>query len=228
MRAAQHCLPPAFFARPTLEVAPDLLGALLVHEQSMGERLVGRIVEVEAYTQDDPAWRSWGIVDAATGLVVPEGRGLDLFGKPGTAYVYLCYGRYWMLNVVTEPEGRAGCVFIRAVEPLVGQYVMGERRPAARREIDLTNGPGKLSQAFAIDRRFHGKPLTAPPLFFAEDDAKREWPIATSARIGLHFGVDWPYRFFVKGHPFVSPGVPSDVAAQARRRKPYVMKTKFS
>ena len=212
-------LSPSYFARPTLEVAPDLLGTLLVYEHASGERLVGRVVEVEAYTQDDPAWRSWGIVDAATGLVRPEGRGLDLFGKPGTAYVYLCYGRYWMLNVVTEPEGRAGCVFIRAVEPLAGQHAMWERRPAARREVDLTNGPGKLSQAFDIDRRFHGKPLTAPPLYFAEDDEKRDWPIATSARIGLHFGVDWPYRFFVKGHPFVSSGIPSDVAARARRAR---------
>ena len=108
-------LSPQFFARSTLDVAPDLPGTVLVHEHASGERLVGRVVEVEAYTQDDPAWRSWGIVDAATGLMVPEGRGFDFFGKPGTAYVYLCYGRYWMLNVVTEPEGRAGCVFIRVL-----------------------------------------------------------------------------------------------------------------
>ena len=212
-------LSPSFFARPTLEVAPDLLGALLVHEPASGERRVGRIVEVEVYTQDDPAWRSWGIVDPATGLMVPEGRGLDFFGKPGTAYVYLCYGRYWMLNVVTEPEGRAGCVFIRAVEPLEGRQAMWGRRETARREVDLTNGPGKLTQAFALDRRFHGKLLTAPPLYFAEDEEKRDWPVATSARIGLHFGIDLPYRFFLKGHRFVSPGVPSDVAARARRAK---------
>ena len=214
-----HPLSPSFFARPTLEVAPDLLGMLLVHEQPSGGRLVGRVVEVEAYTQDDPAWRSWGIVDAATGLVVPEGRGLDLFGKPGTAYVYLCYGRYWMLNVVTEPEGWAGCVFIRAVVPLEGQHAMWGRRPAARREVDLTNGPGKLAQAFDIDRRFHGQSLTVPPLYLAKDEEKQEWPIATSARIGLHFGIDWPYRFFVKDHPYVSPGVPSDVAARVRRAR---------
>ena len=213
-------LSPSFFARPTLEVARDLLGTLLVHEQPAGEPLVGRIVEVEAYTQGDPAWRNWGIVDPATGLMAPQGRGLDFFGKPGTAYVYLCYGRYWMLNVVTEPEGRAGCVFIRAVEPLAGRQAMWGRREAIRRAVDLTNGPGKLSQAFAIDRRFHGQPLTAPPLYFAEDEETRDWPIATSARIGLHFGIDLPYRFFVKGHLFVSPGVPSDVAAQARRSKP--------
>ena len=214
-----HPLPPTFFARRTLEVAPDLLGTLLVHENALGERLVGRVVEVEAYTQDDPAWRSWGIVDAATGLMVPEGRGLGFFGKPGTAYVYLCYGRYWMLNVVTEPEGRAGCVFIRAVEPLEGEHAMWGRRPAARRVVDLTNGPGKFSQAFDIDRRFHGQSLTAPPLYFAEDEEKRDWPIATSARIGLLFGIDRPYRFFLKGHRFVSPGVPSDVAARVRRVK---------
>ncbi len=123
-----HLLKPSFFARPTLEVARNLLGTLLVHEEPAGMRLVGRVVEVEAYTQDDPAFRSWGVVDAATGLVMPEGRGLDLFGKPGTAYVYLCYGRYWMLNVVTEPEGRAGWRRIRRTIRLFGVGASSMRR----------------------------------------------------------------------------------------------------
>ena len=113
-----HPLPPPFFARPTLEVARELIGTLLVRE-----RLVGRIVEAEAYTQDDPAFRSWGVVDAATGLVKPEGRAYALFGPPGRAYVYRCYN-HWLLNVVTEPEGRAGCVLLRAAEPLAGRDVM--------------------------------------------------------------------------------------------------------
>lgn len=209
-------LKPAFFARPTLAVARDVIGTLLVHEQPTEKRLVGRIVEAEAYTQDDPAFRSWGVVDAATGLVKPEGRALALFGKPGTAYVYRCYN-HWLLNVVTEPEGRAGCVLLRAVAPLAGRQAMWPRREAARRAVDLTNGPGKLTQAFDVDNRFHGQPLTAPPLYLTNDDEARDWPIATSSRIGLHFGIDVPYRFFVKDHPFVSPGVPSDEAAKARR-----------
>ena len=217
MNESWHCLPPTFFARPTLEVARDLIGKLLVHEQPADGKLVGRIVEAEAYTQDDPAFRSWGVVDAATGLVKPEGRAYALFGPPGRAYVYRCYN-HWLLNVVTEPEGRAGCVLLRAVEPLAGRDVMWTRREAARREVDLANGPGKLTQAFDVDRRFHGQPLTSPPLYLAEDDEGRDWPIATSARIGLHFGIELPYRFFVKGHPFVSPGTPSDVAVRKRGR----------
>ena len=209
----------AFFARPTLEVAPGLLGRVLVHEHPDDGRLVGRIVETEAYTADDPAFRGWGAtLDPATDLVRPDGRTADLFGKPGTAYVYLVYQRYWLLNVVTEPEGQAGAVLIRAVEPLQGQAAMGVRREAAKSERDLTNGPGKLTQAFDVDRTHHGQPLTTAPLFLADDGATLGgWQTVTSSRIGLRFGIDRPYRFFVQGHPFVSPATPSDVAAARRR-----------
>jgi DNA-3-methyladenine glycosylase len=210
-------LPTTFYARPTPEVARDLVGARLVHEHRADGRLVGRIVETEAYTQDDPAFRSWGVVDEATGLVKPEGRALTLFGPPGRAYVYLCY-RYWLLNAVTEPEGRAGCVLIRAVEPLAGQAAMAARRAAAHRVAELTNGPGKLCQAFDIDGSYHGQSLLEPPLYIAEPSVSSDERIATSSRIGLHFGLGLQYRFFLEGHPCVSPGVPSDVAA-ARRRK---------
>ncbi len=212
-------LPPSFFERPAPAVARALVGARLVHEHPADGTLVGRIVETEAYPQGDPAWRSWGIVDAATGLVMPEGRGLDLFGRPGTAYLYLCYGRYWMLNVVTEPEGRAGCVLVRAAEPLAGRPAMWKRRGAARRDADLANGPGKLCQAFDLDGRFHRHPLTAPPLFLAAPDAGRPLPVAVSARIGLRFGIDLPYRFFVPGHPCVSPAQPAVEAARARHSR---------
>ncbi|MDX1547960.1 MAG: DNA-3-methyladenine glycosylase, partial [Rhodothermales bacterium] len=150
-----------------------------------------------------------------TGLLKPEGRGFDLFGRPGTAYVYLIYARYWLLNVVTEPEGVGGAVLIRAVEPLEGVRLMRERREAARRDRDLTNGPGKLTQAFDVDRRFHGHDLAAPPLFVAAGEAPGA--VGRSARIGLRFGTDLPYRFFVERHPSVSPGVPSDRARQRGR-----------
>ena len=209
----------AFFERPTLEVAPDCIGRLLVHEQAAGPRLVGRIVETEAYTYDDPAFRGWDAVDPATGLVRPTRRTADLFGPPGTAYVYRVYG-YWLLNVVTEPEGRPGCVLLRAVEPLAGLDDMARRREAATRERDLANGPGKLTQAFALDGEAHGGALTQPPLYLADDGtAPDEWTIATSSRIGLRFGIDLPYRFFVAGHRYVSPGTPSDVKARQRKRK---------
>lgn len=207
-----------FFARDTLLVAPDLIGKLLVHDQASGQRLAGWVVETEAYTQDDPAFRGWGMVmDAATGLIKPEGRTHALFGKPGTAYVYKCYN-HWLLNVVTEPEGRAGAVLIRAVEPTQGQHAMYERRAAARRDRDLTNGPGKLTQAFGVDGSFHNRFLPDAALYLMEADAAPDYAIATSARIGLNFGIDLQYRFFAKGNSYVSPGVPSDVAAARRRR----------
>ncbi|WP_456425312.1 DNA-3-methyladenine glycosylase [Rhodocaloribacter sp.] len=209
-----------FFDRPTLEVARALIGKLFVHERSSGVRLAGRIVETEAYTMDDPAFRPWGVVDPATGLVRPEGRGYDLFGKPGTAYVYRVH-TYRLLNVVTEREGVAGCVLLRAAAPLEGLADMARRRPTARRPEHLANGPGKLCLAFDVDRRFHTADLTRAPLFFAEAEEARAWPVAVSARIGLRQGIDLRRRFFVPGHPCVSPGTPSDraAAAKARRRR---------
>lgn len=199
-----------YFARPTLEVAPDLLGMLLVRVMDGGTRLVGRIVETEAYTQDDPAFHGWGLYDEDTGTLRREGRGIELFGPPGTAYVYLIYGVHWLLNVVTEPEGAGGAVLIRAVEPVQGQEAMQQRRAPARRPQDLTNGPGKLTEAFGIDDAFHGAMLTGPPLFFTAPDEPGSFEVATSSRIGISKGVDRPWRYFVDGHPYVSPATPSD------------------
>ena len=205
-------LPPEYFARPTLDVARDLLGARLVHRHVSGTQLVGRIVEAEGYTQDDPAFHGWNLYDAETGQVRREGRAAALFGAPGTAYVYLIYGRYWLLNVVTEPEGVGGAVLVRAVEPLAGRETMQALRTAARRDVDLTNGPGKLTQAFGIDDRFHGVPLTEPDLFLADGPSVPDADVATSSRIGISKGVDRPWRFFVDNHPYVSPATPSDQA----------------
>lgn len=207
-----------FFDRPTLEVARALLGKLLVHDHPDGIRLVGRIVETEAYTQDDPAFHGWGIVDHQTGLIKPDGRGYDLFGKPGTAYVYLIYGMYWLLNVVTEREGIGGAVLVRAVQPIAGIDAMFGRRPAARSEIDLASGPGKLTQAFDIDREQHGTMLTEAPLYFAEDPDFPGCSIEASCRIGITRGIDLPWRFFIRDNPYVSPGVPSNIAAERRRK----------
>lgn len=201
----------AFFARPTLEVAPELIGALLVRELE-GQRLVGRIVETEAYTQDDPALHGWKATFGDEGLVLPVGRAADLFAAPGTSYVYLIYFSNWLLNVVTEPEGVPGAVLIRAIEPLQGIEVMRAHRPAARRARDLTNGPAKLTQALDIaGGEWHGRDLTAPPLYFARAAEAPPCIIDTSCRIGLTRGIDRPWRFFERDNPFVSPGVPSDV-----------------
>lgn len=200
-----------YFARSTLDVAPDLLGKRMVHRVSGGATLVGRVVETEAYTQHDPAFHGWGLYDEETGTLQREGRGIELFGPPGGAYVYLIYGAHWLINVVTEPEGTGGAVLIRAVEPLQGMDVMQQRRTAARRPQELTNGPGKLTQAFGIDDAFHGTMLTKPPLFFAAaEDGAPSLEVATSSRIGISKGVDRPWRFFIADHPYVSPGTPSD------------------
>ena len=209
-------LPPDFFARSALDVARDLLGAVLVHDHPADGRLAGRIVETEAYLQDDAAFRGWGVFDTEAGVVRPEGRALPLFGAPGRAYLYRVYRRHWMFNLVTEPEGRAGAVLLRAAEPLDGLAAMQARRPAARRVPDLANGPGKLTRAFDLDGRFHAQPLDGPPLFLAAAPAPPTHPIATSSRIGLRFGIEHPYRFFLAGHPYVSPGIPGDEAARRR------------
>lgn len=201
--------PADFFARPSLEVAQALLGARLVHEHPGGGRLVARIVETEGYTQDDPAFHGWGLFDEETGQLKKEGRGIELFGPPGEAYVYLIYGRYWLLNVVTEPEGVGGAVLIRAVEPLEGEAFMQEQR-GGKTGANLTNGPGKLTIAFGIDDGFHGQMLTAPPLYLAPAEDDVEHSVATSSRIGITKGVDRPWRYFIDGHPYVSPGTPSD------------------
>jgi DNA-3-methyladenine glycosylase len=212
-------LPSSFFARPTLQVARDLLGAYLVYESPDDGRMVGRIVETEGYRADDPAMHGWKATFGDDGRVRPEGRAADLFAAPGTAYVYKVYYTHWLLNVVTEPEGEAGAVLIRAVEPVEGEEAMAANRPASvRRRRDLTNGPGKLTQAFGINEppeattsRFHGTDLTAPPLYMAEGGPVSDDRVEITSRIGLSRGIDLDYRFVVAGNPFASPGEPSDV-----------------
>ena len=220
-------LPADFFARPTLVVARDLLGAVLVHEAD-GARLAGRIVETEAYTEDDPAMHGWKATFGSDGRVLPRGRAAGLFAAPGTAYVYNLYYTNWLLNVVTEPEGVAGAVLVRALEPVEGEAQMVENRPASvRRRRDLANGPGKLTQALGIAEppeaarsRFHGTDLTRPPLYVERGEPVPDERVAVSSRIGISRGADRDHRFFVADSPFVSPGEPSDLrlARKTHRR----------
>ena len=220
-------LPPSFYDRPTLAVARDLIGALLVYDSPDDGRLVGRVVETEGYRADDPAMHGWRATFGGDGFVRPIGRAADLFAAPGTAYVYRIHHTNWLLNVVTEPEGVAGGVLIRGVEPLEGEAAMTANRPASvRRRRDLTNGPGKLTQAFGINEapgvprsRFHGTDLTVPPLFFAAGEPVPDDRVAAGSRIGISRGIDLPYRFVEVGNPFVSPGVPSDVRVARKTGK---------
>lgn len=199
----------SFFRRSTVEVARSLVGAFLVREDGP-DRRVGRIVETEAYTQDDPACHASSLHNANTDSGRRDGRAGDLFAAPGQGYVYLIYGMHWLLNVVTEPEGTAGAVLIRAVEPLEGWTAMRANRGADRRDVELTNGPGKLAEAFGLDDSFHGEDLTTPPLYFVPGDLAEGDVLETSSRIGISKAVERPWRFFIRDHPFVSPATPSN------------------
>ncbi len=208
----------AFFDRPAVEVAPDLLGHLLVHETKHGV-VSGIVVETEAYMQDDRAFHAWGVVDAPSGLVKPVGRAYDLFGPPAHAYIYLCYGMYWLLNVVTEREGVAGCVLIRAIQPWTGFDVMWQNRPNVSSEINLANGPGKLTIALGIDKTQHKSDLTRQPIYFSRGKVLDDVKVETTTRIGISRAIEKPWRYLIAGNVFVSPGIPSDIAAARRRAK---------
>ena len=184
-------LPRAFYERPTVDVARDLLGKWIVHRET-----AGKIVEVEAYLgEGDLAAHS------AAGLT-PRTR--VIFGPPGHAYVYLSYGMHECLNIVAEPPGAAGCVLIRALEPVAGLDVMRARRPAARSDRELTSGPGKLTQALGITRAHYGADLTKGDLVVCEPLRSALVKIDVSPRIGITKAAELPLRFTIRGNPFVS------------------------
>ncbi len=182
-----------FYARPTVAVATDLLGKLLVHGDT-----AGIIVETEAYPGGDDlaSHAARGITD----------RTRVIFGPPGHAYVYLIYGVYQCLNIVAEPDGQPGCVLIRAIEPTSGIEIMKRRRPAAKRTEWLTNGPGKLTLALGITRDHYGVDVTTGPLLVQRQPAPPRFDIETTPRIGITHCADRPLRFLIKDNPFVSRG----------------------
>jgi DNA-3-methyladenine glycosylase len=191
-----------------VEVARQLLGALLVRRLRRGRRvvrLVGRIVEVEAYLQGDPACHAVRMLKDGTSVPRPSARNRAMFGPPGRAYVYFSYGVHWALNVVTQKEGLAEAVLIRALEPLEGVEVMAERRGVETRRIhQLAGGPGKLTQALGIDRDLDGHDLSEPPLMLLQGLRVEPAGIGVSARIGIVKAAQRPLRFFVKDSLFVS------------------------
>lgn len=202
----------SFYARSPRRVARDLLGKVLVREED-GLRLTARIVEVEAYLgKNDPAAHS------AAGLTA---RNSVLFGPPGYAYVYFIYGNYYCLNVSCEPEGRAGGVLFRALEPLTGIEEMARARrvellgPGDLRK--LTSGPGRLSEAFGITRaRDNGRDLTSRGSLWIGDDGDRPRTITLTPRIGITKASDMPLRYLVAGNKFVSG--PAIIRTRANER----------
>jgi DNA-3-methyladenine glycosylase len=180
-----------FYARPAIEVARDCLGKILVRGGT-----AGRIVETEAYLgTDDRAAHAWRGVTNRTRV---------LFGPPGHAYVYFIYGMYECLNFVAEEEGKAGCVLIRALEPLAGIDSMRRRRPAAKRLEDLASGPGKLTLALGITRKQNGADLTQSSLHVRQQPTEPPFDVSVTPRIGITHCADWPLRFFIAGNRFVS------------------------
>lgn len=184
-------LPRSFYASSTIDVARALLGKVLRHGFT-----AGRIVETEAYLggNDLASHSARGVTD----------RTRVIFGPPGHAYVYFIYGMYECLNIVAEPDGVAGCVLIRALEPVEGLDLMRERRPRSKRPEDLASGPGKLTLAMDISRRLNGADLTSGPLTVHNAPALTDDDIVTTTRVGISKCADWPLRYYIRNNRFVS------------------------
>ena len=211
---------PDFLENPSDVAAPMLLGCTLTRTITLnGEKhkLVARIVETEAYDQDDPASHAFG---------GPSERNAAMFGPAGHLYVYVSYGMHHCCNVVCGPEGFGSGCLVRAVEPLEGVEVMRELREAGRagkahtghagkeqaerarkhplKLRDLTNGPGKVCAALDIDKGLYGHDLTVEPLVLEFAPLLPGETIGSSPRVGISKNIDAPKRFFIEGNEFVS------------------------
>lgn len=193
-------IPKSFYARDTEIVARELLGAILECATPAGVAS-GRIVETEAYVGEHDL-----ACHAAAGRT---NRTAPLYGPPGLSYVYFIYGVHWCVNAVTRPVNEPSAVLIRALEPLDGIDLMRQRRPAARKDIDLTNGPGKLCQALGITGDHNRLPLQKPPLRILRGAPVAEAMISQGPRIGITQCVDWPLRWVIRNNPYVSRGKPA-------------------
>ena len=211
---------PDFLENPSDVAAPLLLGCTLTRTITLnGEKhkLVARIVETEAYNQDDPASHAFG---------GPSERNAAMFGPAGHLYVYVSYGMHHCCNVVCGPKGFGSGCLVRAVEPLEGVEVMRELREAGRagkahtghvgkeqaerarkhplKLRDLTNGPGKVCAALGIDKGLYGHDLTVEPLVLGFAPLLPGETIGRSPRVGISKNIDAPKRFFIEGNEFVS------------------------
>lgn len=211
---------PDFLENPSDVAAPLLLGCTLTRTITLnGEKhkLVARIVETEAYDQDDPASHAFG---------GPSERNAAMFGPAGHLYVYVSYGMHHCCNVVCGPEGFGSGCLVRAVEPLESVEVMRELREAGRagkvhtghagkeqaerarkhplKLRDLTNGPGKVCAALGIDKELYGHDLSVEPLVLGFAPLLPGETIGRSPRVGISKNIDAPKRFFIEGNEFVS------------------------
>ena len=202
-RARLKVLPREFFNRDPRRVCRELLGKVLVRREG-NKLLAGRVVELEAYMgTGDPA---------AHAYIGPTARNRVLFGPPGHAYIYFIYGNHYCLNVSCMPEGKAGSVLFRALEPLAGIAKMERARGLEGAEASksvlrlLTSGPGRLAEAFGITRpRDNGKDLTdASSDLFLADDGFPPPRVLTTARVGITKAADRPLRYVIAGNGFVS------------------------
>ncbi len=188
-------IPRQFYNRPTLVVSKDLLGKYLVRKVGRKE-LAGKIVETEAYIgpQDRAAHTYGGKITQRNKTVYLEG---------GRAYIYLCYGINWMLNLTTREKGIPECILIRALEPSLGEY-------GNPKEFEnLANGPGKLCRWLKLDKTFDEEDLVRSKKFWLEDRGEeiKKSQIVTAKRIGIDYAQEWaekPWRFYLKNNPFVS------------------------
>lgn len=179
--------------RDTISLAKFLLGKTIVHDMPEG-RVIGRIVETEAYPVGDSAGHAFG-------GETPGRR--SLFLRRGHAYVYFTYGSAFMMNVSSETPGVGAGVLIRAVEPIEGIALMRRRR-GVDRLLDLTRGPGRTAQAFAIDMRMDGVDLCAPGRLWLGTEVRPASGTRASVRIGITRNAHQLYRFHERGNPFVS------------------------
>jgi DNA-3-methyladenine glycosylase len=187
-------LPREFYRRPARVVARDLLGCVLVSRR--GRALTsGRIVETEAYL---------GREDAASHAAFRPGSHALFYGDGGFAYIYLNYGIHHCLNAIAGAAGTAGCVLIRALEPLDGRTTMARRRGVSAESPRLASGPGNLTRALGLTLRDNGADLTRGALTLEPARDPREFRVATGPRVGITRDVARPLRFWIEGHPAVS------------------------
>ncbi len=188
-------LPREFYSRNTLVVAKDLLGKYLIRHLN-DENIVAKIVEVEAYRgSDDPASHAYKGQTPRNQL---------MFGKAGFSYVYFTYGKHYCLNVTTEKEGIPGAVLIRAIEIMDGLEIARQNRKA-NSLVNLSNGPGKLTEALNITKIHNGLDLTERnELFIRHSEIDRSHEITVSRRIGIKAGSEKLWRFYIKDSTFVS------------------------